>query len=938
MKRIIKITAIVIVFLILVMILIPFLFKGKIITEVKKAANENINAKMEFSDLSISLFRHFPNVAVSLDSLRITGIDEFKGDTLINVPDFSLSINLMSLFRGSNYEVRTIDVNNARIYLKVLSSGKANWDIVKEDTTAVVDTTAGPSNFKLSLQRFNISDSYLVYDDQSLKMFVKGEDIDLNLSGDLTETITDLDTKTSISRLDVDYDGIRYLNHAKAKLDSKITADLDKFKFTFPDAHLFVNDLEMLTAGYFAMPDDGFDMDIKFEAVKNDFKTFLSLVPAVYAKDFDKVKSSGNLAFNGYVKGKYNEKSMPAFGVSLDITNGMFKYPDLPGAVENINIKAQIDNKTGDPDATTINVPKFHLMMLQNPIDAVIYAKTPVSDPYLDATVKGRIDLADVSKVYPLEKGDQLSGLVVADFAVKGNQSDAENQRFKEFQAAGNVDISNLKYYSQSTPEGLAISTVKFILSPEAITMPVMNMIMGKNDISASGRISNYLAYAFDKGALRGIMEMQSGYFNVNDFMTEDSTVVNDTASSNMTVIEIPKNIEFRLNSSFKKVIYDKMELTNVTGVLTVMDQQLTLQNIKFNTMDGQMTLNGSYSTKNPDQPLLDMAMNISNIQVKQAFENFVTVKKLAPIARLTEGKISSDLKISTALGKDMMPQPATLVGNGNLKSPELVINNAKVFSKIADALKMEQFKRWAIEKVNLSFKIEAGKVNVKPFTTKIGNFNTEISGWNSFDQTLEYVLNMKIPRSSFGGAANNVLTNLVNQANSKGANFSLSETVPVAVIISGTVTDPKVRLSLTGTKEGLKETLKETIQQKKEEVITKAKEEVGKYVEEANAKAQQLLAEAQKKADQIVATGNQSAQKIRDEANNQANQLVAEGKKNGMVAELAAKKGAEKVKSEGDKRANDVMAEAKKQADAVMATARQQADKLIQDAKAKTK
>lgn len=938
MKKFLKITAFVVLFLLAAIIIIPFAFKGKIMTAVKKAANENLNAKLEFSDLSLSLIKNFPNVSVSMDSLSITGVEPFEGDTLVSVPSFSLSLNIMSIIRGSNYEVKTVDIDNARIFLKVLADGRANWDIAKEDTTAAADTVTEPSQFDIALRRLSLNNSLLVYEDASLNTFVRAENVNHTLQGDLSETITDLDTKTSIERLILDYEGIRYLNRASASLDSKITADLEKYLFTFPDAHLFLNDLELLTSGTFAMPDDGYDMDIKFQAVKNDFKNFLSLVPAVYAKDFDKVKTAGTLAFSGYVKGKYTEKTLPAFGIDLDIANAMFKYPDLPGTVEDINIKAIIDNKTGDPDATVIDVPKFHLQMMENPVDAVIHARTPVSDPYLDAVVKGRVDLADVSKVYPLEKGDQLSGLIVADFAVKGNQSDAENQRFNEFQASGNVDISNLKYNSQSMPEGLSISSAKFDLTPAAIEMPVMNMVMGKNDVSASGRIANYLAYAFDKGELKGIVEMQSNYFNLNDFMTEDTTTVQDTASSNLSVIEIPENIAFVLNSSFKKVIYDNLELTNVTGVLKVLDQKLTLQNLKFNALDGQMTLNGSYSTQNPEQPAVDMAMNVSNIQVKRAFESFVTVKKLAPIAKMTEGRVSSDLRISSILGQDMMPQPASLMGEGNLKSPELVINNAKVMNRVADALKMEQFKRWAIEKVNLSFKIEAGKVNVKPFNTKIGNFNTEISGWNAFDQTMEYVMNMAIPRSAFGGAANNVLNNLITQANNKGANFSASETIPVAVIISGTVTDPKVSVSLKGAASGVKETVKEAIQQKKEEVVGKVKEEAGKYIEEANLRAQKLLDEAQVQANKIIATGDQSAQKIRDEANKQADQILAEGKKKGMVGELAAKPAAEKVRTEGDKKATSVTTEAKKQADAVMAKARQEAEKIKEEAKARTK
>lgn len=939
MKKFIKIILIFFVIILAILIIIPFAFKGKIITAVKKAANENVNAKVEFADLSVSLIRHFPNVSVSLDSLRITGIDDFQEDTLVNIPDFSISLNLMSVIRGSKYEVKTVDIKDARIYLKVLADGRANWDIMKEDTTVKADTIEEPTQFDIALKRLTLEDAYIIYDDASIPVFVRAIDVDHTLRGDFSETITDLDTKTAISNLMVAYDGVRYLYNAKAQLDSKITADLENYKFTFPDAHLFINDLELLAAGFFAMPENYFDMDINFEAVKNDFKNFLSLIPAVYAKDFDKVQTSGTLGFKGFVKGKYDDNTIPAFGLNLDIANARFKYPDLPGAVENINIQAIIDNKTGVPDATVIDVNKFHIEMMENPVDATLHVRTPVSDPYLDAVVKGRIDLADVSKIYPLEKGDQLSGLVIADFAVKGKQSDAENQRFDDFQANGNVNIQNLIYDSEAFPEGVAISAAQFILSPAQISMPQMNMKMGRNDVTANGNITNYLAYAFDKGDLKGVMDMKSSYFNLNDLMSSDTTAVQDTSSSELTVIEIPRNIDFQLNSSFAKVVYDKLELTNATGIVAIKDQQLVLRNLKFNALEGQMTLNGTYDTRDINQPSVDMTMNVNNVAVSKAFESFSTVQKLVPIAKQTTGKVSTELSFSTKLGKDMMPLPATLQGEGGLTSNGLSIKNVNSFNRIADALKLDQFKQWNTDKIDLSFAIEAGKVFVKPFKTKLGNINGEISGWNSFDQTLEYVLQLAIPRSTFGGAANNALEGLVKQANAKGANFSLGETVPVSVIISGIVSDPKISTSIgKGATGSLKENIKETIQQKKEEVVTKAKEEAGKYIEEANLKAQKLIDEAQVKANQLIAAGEQSAQKIRDEANKQADQLVTEGAKKGMVGKLAAEKAAEKVRSEGDKKASRVTAEAQKKADAIMATARQQAEKIKQDAKARTK
>lgn len=939
MKKFLKVLVIIVLIFMAVLIILPFAFKGKIITTVKKAANDNLNAKLEFADLSLSFLRNFPNLTVRLDSLSIEGKEPFLHDTLISVPKLRISINLMSILKGSKYEIRTVDINDARIFLKVLADGTANWNIMKEDTTVRVDTTAKASQFDIKLKSFTINNSLLVYDDASIPTFVRAVGLNSNISGDLRNVITDLDTKTTVDNILINYDGINYLSNSKARLESKISADLDKFKFTFPDAHLFLNELELLAKGFFAMPTDTYEMDIQFEAVKSDFKNFLSLVPAIYSKDFDKVQTSGTLAFKGYVKGKYDDKNIPAFGINLNVNNGKFKYPDLPGTADNINIIALIDNKTGNPDATTIDVSKFHVEMMDNQVDAVIHARNPVSDPYLDAVVKGKVNLADVSKIYPLEKGDNLSGLIVADFAIKGKQSDAENQRFNDFKANGHISLTDVNYNTKSIAESVSISKALFNLTPSEISMPEMNVKMGKNDLAANGRLTNYLAYAFKKGELVGVMNMQSQYFNLNDFMTDTTAAKSDTAASKLSVIEIPKGIDFQLNSSFNKVIYDKLELTNATGVLRVKDQVLSLQNLKFNTMQGQMILNGNYSTKDVTKPSLDMAMNISGIEVSKAFENFNTVQKLAPIAKQTSGKISSNLRISTTLGKDMMPLPATLQGEGSLTSPSLSINNVNTFNKIADALKLDQLKKWSLDKINLSFAIEAGKVTVKPFTTKLGNFKTEISGWNSFDESLEYIMQMAIPRSTFGGAANTALENLVKQANAKGTNFSLSETVPVSLVINGNIHDPKVSVNLgKATSANLKENIKQTIEKKKEEVVGKVKEEAGKYIEEANQKAQKIIDEAQVKANQLIAAGDQSAKKIRDEANKQADQLVAEGAKNGMIAKLAAQKTAEKVRSEGDKKATSVSAEAKKQADALMATARSQADKIKAEAQQKTK
>lgn len=937
MKKFLKVTAIVILIFLAILIILPFAFKGKIMSATKKAINENINAKVEFADLGLSFIRNFPNVSVSIDSLSIAGINQFQNDTLLSASDLRVTLDIMSVIRGSTYEVRKVNLDNARIKLRILEDGLANWDIVKSDTTQVDDTISEPSDFKVSLKKASINNGFLIYDDASIPFYSRAEGIDLTLKGDLSEVISELDTKATVQRLLVRYDGVRYLNKATASLDSRIGVDLENYKFTFPDAKLNVNDLELLAEGFFAMPDEGYNMDIAFKALRNEFRSFLSLIPEVYAKDFNQLKTSGTLAFTGYVKGLYSDNTIPAFGINLDIADGRFQYPSLPGAVENINVKANIDNKTGDPDATIIDVPRFHIEMMGNPFDAVMHVRTPVSDPYVDMTMKGKLNLDDVSKIYPLEEGDKLNGMVDADIAVKGNQSSAESLDFANFMAQGYVNVSNLEYHTVSLSDELSISSARVELSPEVIKMPQMNAKIGRNDISANGNIFNYIAYAFDKGDLGGSFNLVSNYLNLNDLMSDTSEVESDTTASQLSVIEVPKNVTFSINSTFKRIIYGDLEATDAVGVMRIKDQVLSLENLRLNALEGQLALTGSYSTKTASVPVVDMAMNLQNISVKEAFRSFLTVRKLAPIAEQTEGKVSSNLSFTTQLDGAMMPIPTTLQGEGNLTSPAITINNVNTFNRVADALKMDQFKKWSVNKINLSFNIEDGKVFVKPFDVKIGNINTSIAGWNSFDQTLEYTMAMEIPRSTFGGAANNVLENLVSKVNKAGANFSLGETVPVSVLISGLVTDPKVSLDLGESAADLKQGLNEVVQQKKEEAITKVKEEAGKYIEEANQKAQKLIDEAQIKADKLMATAEQSAQKLRKEADNQANNLISEGAKKGPIAKIAAEKAADQVKKEADKKALSIISVAQKQSDEIMNAARQQADKIISDAKSKT-
>ena len=400
-----------------------------------------------------------------------------------------------------------------------------------------------------------------------------------------------------------------------------------------------------------------------------------------------------------------------------------------------------------------------------------------------------------------------------------------------------------------------------------------------------------------------------------------------------MTVVEIPGNIDFEMAATFDKLIYDNIVMDNVKGMLKIKDKKLELTNLSMNLLKGEMVMNGVYSTVTPDKPDFDFGLNMKNIDIQEAYKTLEILSTYAPIAQKTSGSLSAKMNLKSNLDKEMSPVYETMTGGGEFSTSPIKVSGVNTLDKIADALKMDNLRSLDISKILVQFEFIDGKIMVKPFDMKVSNYTAKLGGWTAFDQTIDYVMNLNVPRKEFGSAANNVLDNLVSQANSKGANFSLGEIVSLDVLIGGTLTEPTIKTGLKDAgknlMEDMKEQVKQEVEKKVEEVKEDAKAQAQKLIDDANKSAQMLISEAEKQADNIRKTAADGAKKLRDEADVQAKKVEAEGKKNGFIAEAAAKESAKGIRKEADKKATALTTEADKQANGVVAKAKQEADAI---------
>ncbi|MBN9302569.1 MULTISPECIES: AsmA family protein [Dysgonomonas] len=884
MKKALTIAGVVVVVLIVAMIAIPFLFKDKIKTAVLNAANEKLNATVDIKDFGLNLFSNFPNATLSLNDASVVGVGDFQKDTLLSAKSASVTIDLMSLF-GSEYNISKINLDKASIYTKVLEDGRANWDIMKVDSTASASTES-ESAFKLNLKKITVNDCSFVYQNDSTKMKVTLNKWNGDLHGDFSASETTLNTNSTIGEVTFVMDGIPYLNKIQGVADATINANLDKMQFSFKESNLQLNDLKASIDGTFAMVGKDYEdmeFDLKLNAPDTQFKDILSLVPAMYTADFKDVKTSGTAKLEAYIKGLMHGDSYPAFDVKIIVNDAMFQYPSLPKAVNNINVAMAINSKGGSLDNMIIDISKFSFNLGGNPFSGSLNVSTPMSDPNLKAQANGTIDLGMIKDVYPLEKGTALNGKMIANLNVAARMSAIEKEQYENVSAAGSLKLSNMTYKSQDMQD-VVINDAGLEFSPRYVNLSSLNLKIGKNDLSATGRLENFIAYALKDQTLKGQLNIKSNYLNANDFISSETAGTEETASSTTEDIIIPKNIDFVLNAALNQIVYGKMNITNMVGNMTVKNGVLTLNNVGANALGGSCKVSGTYDTSSPKTPKVNFDLALSKVSFAETFKSVESVQKFAPIFEKLGGTYSMNFKFNTSLGETIMQTLASLTGSGALQTNDVKIEGVEALTALSSSLKTDALKSFSTKDLNLPFTINNGKLNTKPFNVNFGNGGImKLEGATGLDQSIDYKGTVTLPKSL--------------------ANHYVSS---VPITIGGTFTNPKIGIDTKALVAGAASSAVNELLggEKGADVSAKVSEEKAKQIErirsEADATATKLVAEAEKQSQALEekAGSNPLAKAAAKAA---GKKLVEEAKKQGQNLRDKAEEQIKKVEGTGN-------------------------------------
>jgi AsmA protein len=425
-----KYTGISIIVLLCLMFLTPIVFSDKIKEEIKKTANKKLAGEMNYSNMNISFFKHFPSLTLTLDDFKLSGSAPFQKEQLVTAQEVSFGINIPSLIFGKSINIDEIYLSNSKINIKVNKDGLANYNVYIADPE---DKKKDDDSAAIKLEKIEIINSQLTYDDLSTQLHLDAFGFNYLGKGDLAQDIFDLYSKAKIDKLNLRYEKEPYLMNKKVDADLITKINVNSLSFVFEQNDLMINQLPVDFKGKFDFLKEGYNMDFIIKSTDSNLDHLFTALPPKYITWLSKTELKGKTDFLLTLKGKYieSEKIAPDLNLDLKIREGFINYNKSAFPISNLNLDFSTKLPSLNPELLIVNIKSVALKINQDFLNAKVNVKGMTS-PEIDASFNSKIDLEKLNKA-----------LGVADFEVKGTLVGKGTASGKYDKKSGEFPITN---------------------------------------------------------------------------------------------------------------------------------------------------------------------------------------------------------------------------------------------------------------------------------------------------------------------------------------------------------------------------------------------------------------------------------------------------------------------------------------------------------------
>ncbi len=503
-------------FLVVAGVALTWYFRGKILDWVKSGVSEQLNVEVDFSGLGVSLIKDYPKLSVRFTDLSLVGRDQFAGDTLFSAEDVGLAIDAWSLLRSEQpIDVKKIYLNKPHIRLIVLDSAHSNYLFYPQEASS---SGSGEEMRLLELRSMEIVDGRFSYRDFPGQLEMRFTHLNHHGSGSWSGEQIQYVTQTTLDSLYVRKGAISYLKNVDMDWKADFSWHPDSRRLELGENLLRLNAMQLSSSGELVAKEDRMTIHMKIQAPNSPFKELFSLLPNAYTKDFSNLQAKGNFSLSGEINGDmYYEKALyPDFDFALQVQDGYVKYPDLPKAIEQVQMKMNVSKKGPSLDATVVDIPGMSFVVDGEPLQLHTHITHPLSALNAKGGIKGNLNLESLSKAYPIQDVQTMQGRVGMDVSFRFNRALTEKY------LAGSLHTTGVHLQYGDYPK-MRFDKMEVSFAPEKIRVERGQFAFGDSDYDGSIQVVDPLHYFARTGSVTVLLQGKMHRLNVDEWVSEET-------------------------------------------------------------------------------------------------------------------------------------------------------------------------------------------------------------------------------------------------------------------------------------------------------------------------------------------------------------------------------------------------------------------------------
>jgi hypothetical protein len=731
LKKLIKISLVIFVLLAIAIGSIGYYFYNNIKPILVKEINKTLAVEVNVQDISISGIKDFPKLGVKFSDISINESTSFYKTQLLQAEELNLFVDVLKLYKGE-YVIDAITLRDGYLSLADLKGG-SNYDILKpsnnNDSSAV----------SFEIKDLTIVNCKLTYTHSPSNFDCKSYTTKSKIKLKYLDNATDLRIKTALDNMHLNLDGEAFINNQNLQINTWITVKTDKEQVLIAESDVIIQDVALKTKGSVSYGETNLT-DITFNSNKTNAQSLISVLPQSIASSFEHIKLDGDLAINGFFKGRMDQGYNPSFGFDYSLSNttlsiptqnislngisasGLMEIPDisnLKSAKATCNLKrAKSDNNsiTGNISVLNFNKPKINWNGKANLDASFVFALSDSSN--FNSTSGTIISDGKLTFVYDPEIEDIASNSLVFEGKIFANH-----------------------IVGQLADPALDVKDLTLDLSADNSKMVINSANINYNETKATlvGYIENYHTAFGSNSKAKLVGKLEVDHLVVNELYGSETEGEPEPSSSNYI-----SPIAMELNSTLTHFKYNDFTADKMTGMLLSDRNEITMPNCKIKALDGTTT--ASLNLKNwGENYLLDINSDVKDIDITQLFKQFNNFEQEEITDQHLSGRLTGKILTKVILDPKYEPILSKLYAKANIKIKNGELKGYEPLKELSSFVHISNLENVRFKTLSNTIEIFDETIFIPKMRIENSAINLSIEGNHTFENRMYYQMELSV-------------------------------------------------------------------------------------------------------------------------------------------------------------------------------------------------